>query len=46
MPPECRDASDHARTYGGKEWTFVVIPDREATVQRTLSVLEERWMCG
>ena len=39
----CRHASEHARTCGGKEWTYFLIPHDEVGPQRTLAALVERF---
>lgn len=39
----CRHASDHARTHGGKNWTYVLIPHDEVDAAATLNGLITRW---
>ena len=35
----CRHASDHARTYGGKPWTYLLISNDAITASATLDAL-------
>jgi type III restriction enzyme len=39
----CAHASDHARTYGGKPWRYVLIPHPEIALNVTLEALAERF---
>ncbi len=39
----CKQASDHARSYGGKPWQYVLIPHDEIADNRTLAGLAERY---
>lgn len=35
----CRHASDHAKTYGGKPWTYLLISNDAITASATLDAL-------
>ena len=35
----CRNASDHARSYGGKPWRYVLVPHDVVTENMTLECL-------
>jgi len=35
----CQQASDHARTYGGKSWRYVLIPHNAIAANMTLNGL-------
>ena len=39
----CRQASDHARSYGGKPWTYVLIPHDAIADNMTLNGLAKHY---
>lgn len=39
----CANASDHARTCGGKPWRYVLIPHNEIVENMTLEALTARF---
>jgi type III restriction enzyme len=41
----CANASDHAASYGGKPWRYVLIPHDEIAENITLEGLAERFGC-
>ncbi len=41
----CKRASDHAATYGGKHWTYVLIPHDAVTDNMSLFGLAARYRC-
>jgi type III restriction enzyme len=39
----CKQASDHARAYGGKTWKYLLIPHNVIAENRTLEVLAQQF---
>lgn len=42
----CRHASNHARTHGGKPWTYVLIPHDVIAENMTLKGLAKEYRCS
>ncbi|MFZ5569686.1 MAG: hypothetical protein ACOZF0_04740 [Thermodesulfobacteriota bacterium] len=39
----CINAMEHAQSYGGKEWRYILIPHNEIEINITLDALVERF---